>query len=220
MAGEPKGLMKTITDEAAPRGARSRAIFTQMTGPSAGRTLSLPKDALITLGRSSECTFRFEDTSLSRVHGHILRVRDAYMYQDPGSTNGSFINDVKVEGRVQLRDGDRLQLGKETILGFSIVDEAEEQARKQVYEAVVLDPLTGVHNRKALEDRIEAELGRAARAGGDLSVVILDLDFFKRVNDTWGHVAGDAVLANAGAVLSRSVAATDSSAATAARSSS
>src|SRR6185369_10289921 len=118
-----------------------------------------------TMGQSAECTFRFEDTSLSRVHGHVLRVRNAYVYHDPGSTNDNFINDVKVEGRVPLRDGDRLQLGKETILRFSLVNEEEERAIKQVYEAVVLDPLTGVHNRKALEDRIDLEIARALRGG-------------------------------------------------------
>lgn len=207
--GEPKGLMKTVTDEGDARPSRSRGVFTFLTGANAGRVLSIPKEALVTFGRSSDCTFRFEDGSLSRIHGHLLRVRDTFVYHDPGSTNGSFINDVRVEGRVQLRDGDRLQLGKETLLRFSLVDEREEQALVQVYEAVVRDPLTGVHNRKALEDRIEAELGRAARASQNLALVILDLDFFKRINDTYGHVGGDAVLRSAGAILSSSVSPSD-----------
>jgi two-component system, cell cycle response regulator len=56
------------------------------------------------------------------------------------------------------------------------------------------DPLTGLLNRRAILDILPDELARAKRNGGSLGVVIADLDYFKRINDTFGHLAGDAVL--------------------------
>ena len=59
----------------------------------------------------------------------------------------------------------------------------------------LIDPLTGVNNRRFLEQRIEEELGRSMRTRLPLSCLFLDIDFFKRINDNYGHQAGDHVLA-------------------------
>ncbi len=67
------------------------------------------------------------------------------------------------------------------------------------------DALTGLVNRRALEQSLEREVARALRFGAPLAVVLFDLDHFKRVNDTFGHRAGDAVLAAVGGVLRQSV---------------
>jgi diguanylate cyclase (GGDEF)-like protein len=63
------------------------------------------------------------------------------------------------------------------------------------------DPLTGIPNRRALDDHLEDELARARRYGTPLAVVMLDLDHFKRLNDRHGHAAGDAVLRQVASVL-------------------
>jgi diguanylate cyclase (GGDEF)-like protein len=60
---------------------------------------------------------------------------------------------------------------------------------------VVRDPLTGLFNRRYLEESFEREMSRARRSGAPISVLMIDIDHFKRVNDTFGHAAGDAVLA-------------------------
>src|SRR5262245_5901406 len=122
------GLTKTIQDDGGPRSSRTRGVLTVLTGAMTGRILSLDEDDALTFGRSDECTHRFDDLSLSRVHGTILRARGEYVFRDEGSTNGSFLNGERVSGRVALHDGDRLQLGKETILRFSLVSEEEERA--------------------------------------------------------------------------------------------
>ncbi|PKM31166.1 MAG: hypothetical protein CVV07_03105 [Gammaproteobacteria bacterium HGW-Gammaproteobacteria-11] len=74
--------------------------------------------------------------------------------------------------------------------------EVEERSRLQ--EALILqastDPLTGLNNRREYEALFEHELQRIRRSGKPLSLCLLDLDHFKRVNDTWGHSAGDEVL--------------------------
>jgi diguanylate cyclase (GGDEF)-like protein len=72
-----------------------------------------------------------------------------------------------------------------------------------------LDGLTGLYNRNTFVELTQAELARAQRQGSSTSILLLDLDFFKRVNDTWGHPAGDAVLKNVAVVANRTVRATD-----------
>jgi two-component system cell cycle response regulator len=177
-----------------PRNKRTRGVLTIAQGVEAGRVLSLATGSLTTLGRVPECTFAFDDPSLSREHARVLLVGNDWMLKDASSTNGTFVNDQRVTAATALRDGDRIQLGSGTMLRFALVDEAEETALQKVYEAASRDGLTGVFNRKSLEERIAGELEFAKRHGTELSVIICDVDFFKKVNDTHGHIAGDAVL--------------------------
>lgn len=177
-----------------PQATRSRAVLTVVGGPEAGRVLSLTVGELITLGRVGECTYAFDDPSLSREHARLVRVGNDWILKDAGSTNGTFVNDKRLKTAHPLSDGDRLQLGSATKLRFSLVDEAEEVSLRNVYEAASKDGLTGVFNRKHLEERIVAELAFAQRHTSPLSVIISDVDHFKKVNDTHGHLAGDAVL--------------------------
>lgn len=136
----------------------------------------------------------FEDARLSRVHARIVSVNDEWMLTDNGSTNGTFVNDARVEKHSQLADGDRIVLGGSVSLRFALVTEEERQALMRVYDAAVRDGLTGILNRKALDQRLLAEIAFAVRHDAPLSVVMLDVDHFKAVNDTHGHPAGDAVL--------------------------
>ncbi len=177
-----------------PRNKRTRGVLTIAQGVEAGRVLSLATGSLTTLGRVPECTFAFDDPSLSREHARVLLVGTDWMLKDASSTNGTFVNDVRITAATALKDGDRIQLGSGTMLRFAQVDEAEETALQKVYEAASRDGLTGVFNRKSLEERIAGELEFAKRHGTELSVIICDVDFFKKVNDTHGHIAGDAVL--------------------------
>lgn len=180
--------------EVDPRNKRTRAVLTIAQGAEAGRVLSLATGSLVTLGRVPECSFAFDDPSLSREHARVLLVGTEWMLKDASSTNGTFVNDTRITAATTLRDGDRVQLGSGTMLRFALVDEAEETALKKVYEAASRDGLTGVFNRKSLEERIAGELEFARRHGTELSVIMCDVDFFKKVNDTHGHIAGDAVL--------------------------
>jgi diguanylate cyclase (GGDEF)-like protein len=201
----PPGVIKTIVAKAAPPTERNRGVLTVTAGSEVGRVVSIPGGQMVTLGRSDEATVRFDDVSLSRVHARIMRVAAAHVLSDAGSTNGSYVNDKRVESPVELRDGDRVQLGSATTLRFSLVDQAEEEALRQVYEAAMRDGLTGVFNRKHLEERLDAEVTYALHHQTHLSVIMIDVDFFKRVNDTFGHLAGDAVLRQMGTTLTRGV---------------
>lgn len=186
--------LDTLHVDVGPRSTRRKGVFTVMVGIDAGRVLSIPQGEVSTLGRAPECTFPFDDASLSREHAQVLTIGPDYVLQDAGSRNGSFVNDERITGPWRLHDGDRVQIGVTTILRFSLVDEQEEEGLKRVYEAAVRDGLTNVYNRKHLEERLAAELAFAVRNGTNLSLMMFDVDHFKRVNDTFGHLSGDIVL--------------------------
>ncbi|MGO4739007.1 diguanylate cyclase [Bosea sp. 2KB_26] len=78
---------------------------------------------------------------------------------------------------------------------------ANIELREQLRSQALRDPLTGLHNRRFLEDALSREIARSARSGKPLSLAILDLDHFKRINDTYSHEAGDAVLRDIGEIL-------------------
>jgi two-component system, cell cycle response regulator len=185
-------------------GARSRAVLAVTGGPDVGRVISLPSEE-VELGRSEQCAVRFDDQGLSRVHAVINRALSVYVFTDRASTNGSFVNDEKVAGSTVLRDGDHIRLGADTTLRFSMVDEAEELALRQVYESAARDALTGAANRKSFDERLSADLAFSVRHRTPLAVLLVDIDFFKRVNDEHGHLAGDAVLKSTARALERSV---------------
>ena len=199
----PTSQMKTHVVDAQPRATRRKGVFTVSGGLDAGRVLALPREDLISLGRASECTYPFDDVSLSREHAQIMCIGPDYVFKDAGSTNGSYINEERVTRVTKLSDGDRVRLGSTITLRFALVDDKEEEALVGVYEAAVRDGLTGVFNRKHLEERIVAELDLAKRHGASLSVIMLDIDHFKHVNDTFGHLGGDAVLKNVAALVTQ-----------------
>ena len=192
-----------IVDTRSAPGPRSRGVLTVIGGLETGRVLAIPPGQEVTLGRSEGCTFRFDEASVSGTHARVVRVANVNMFVDAGSTNGSFINEQRVTEAAELKDGDRVQLGSSTVMRFSLVSEEEEEALRKMYDAALRDGLTGVFNRKHMEERLAAEIAYAIRHKTDLSVVLLDVDFFKKVNDTHGHLAGDAVLKNAAEILHR-----------------
>lgn len=199
------GELKTISVPGRVQTSRSRAVFTVVGGPDAGMVISIPAGNVVTLGRSEDTTIRFDDAGLSRVHARLMRVAGECVLSDANSTNGTFVNDVRLAKPQPLRDGDRVRLGSAVALRFAFVDEEEEAALRRVYDAAVKDGLTGVSNRKHLEERLEQEVAYSNRHGTSLSIVMIDIDFFKRVNDTHGHLGGDAVLRAMGALLQRTV---------------
>jgi diguanylate cyclase (GGDEF)-like protein len=83
---------------------------------------------------------------------------------------------------------------------------AEKQHHSMILrELAMIDALTGLYNRRFAEQRLVAEVARSARKGHPLTVVLLDLDEFKHINDTYGHPAGDLVLQEFAAALNRAV---------------
>lgn len=172
---------------------RDRAILTMLTGLDAGQVYGLDRDETV-LGRGHNADLRVEDTGVSRRNTRVVRLATGYFVEDLGSRNGTFHNGQRVLVRAKLAMGDRLQLGPSVTLRFVLVDEAEAELARGLYEASTRDPLTHAYNRRYFNQRLLSEIAFARRHATPVAVVWLDIDHFKRINDTWGHKGGDDVL--------------------------
>lgn len=180
-----------------------RACLMVLAGRDAGRIV--PLEARETLvGRSASAHLRLSDHGISRKHALVIHRGDDWVVQDLGSSNGTIVNGEVVDEMV-LRDGDRLQLGPGTILKFSFHDALDEQFQKNLLAAAQRDGLTRVYNKRYLMEWLGSEVAYATRSKKPLTVLMLDLDHFKRVNDQRGHPAGDAVLTRFAEVVSRAL---------------
>jgi diguanylate cyclase (GGDEF)-like protein len=170
-----------------------RATLTVLAGPDGGASFSMKQLELV-VGRSAQADIPLDEASVSRRHAKITREGEGhYMIEDLGSTNGTFVDGRRVR-RAPLRPGDRIQVGRACVLRFSIVDEIEDAMQRRLYETANRDTLTGLANRRMLFERLAAEVAYAADRDRDLGLLMVDVDHFKRVNDTFGHLAGDQVL--------------------------
>ena len=164
------------------------------------------------LGRSSENTYQLHDCTVSRRHAVIaIDPTSTAWVTDLGSTNGTFVDGkrIPVHTATFLGDGSRLQLGSTVLLKFLKLDSCDEVFQRELFERSVRDTLTGLYNRAYFLSQFGpiAELQSMRELG--LAVIMLDLDHFKSVNDTYGHDAGDAVLREVGQYLRESTRADD-----------
>lgn len=170
-----------------------RAVLVRLDGPMAGEPISVPKAGL-RIGRSGEAALVIDDDDVSRIHGTIHYEPDVgYTLWDLGSRNGTSIGGVAVT-RHLLQDGEVIRFGPRSSLRFAMIDAREEALRQHLFQSSTCDLLTGAFNRRHFEDRLRTEIAFAARHNTDLSLLLFDLDYFKKVNDTLGHPAGDALL--------------------------
>ncbi len=156
----------------------------------------------IELGRGPENHIVLGSDIVSRRHCR-LEYRGTHWYMvDLRSTNGTYINDELVD-EYQLRPGDHIKIG-DTILKYLSGSDVEGQYHETIYRMTIVDALTEVHNKRYLMDALEREIPRARRHRRPLSLVMFDIDHFKKINDDFGHLAGDSVLKElAGRMLAR-----------------
>jgi diguanylate cyclase (GGDEF)-like protein len=178
---------------APPPVPQRRTVIKVLTGLEAGRVHIVTVDNLI-IGRAATCDLRIDDSSLSRQHCRIHKANGAYFVEDLGSRNGTQVDGMLIRAPVMLQDGSLIQLAAGTIIMFSHQEDLEVQAQQRLYASAVLDPLTGLHNRRHLDARLKSEFAFANRHSTPLSVLLIDIDHFKKVNDTYGHAGGDAAL--------------------------
>ena len=186
-----------------------RPYLIVLVGGNVGETFRLQGGEIL-LGRSPSATVRFDDDGVSRRHARVWRsaANGQWMLEDLGSANGTLVNAERVKMRA-LDNNDKIQLGPSILLKFTTVDELEENFQQQMYDAALRDGLTKAYNKKYFFTRLDTELAYARRHQTNLSLVMLDVDFFKRVNDGYGHPAGDTVLIAMAHIIGREIRAED-----------
>jgi two-component system, cell cycle response regulator len=185
--------MGELESELKKRRARDRASIVVLAGTNVGEMYRVEGVEMV-IGRASNATVRLSDDGISRRHARIVEESGAHFLEDLGSANGTMVNGLRIGGRHRLEDGDKIRLGPATILKFGYTDDIEESFQERMINAAMRDGMTGAFNKKFFTDRLDSELAYARRHQFDLSLLLFDVDFFKRINDGFGHLAGDAVL--------------------------
>ena len=176
---------------------KNHASLIVLQGAELGRDFRLRKRTMI-IGRSLEADIRLPDDGASRRHARIDRTWNgraggsSFVITDLDSTNRTLVNSKPVEN-AELRDGDKVQIG-ETVLKFVILDDVEATFHAQIRDRITYDQLTGLLTKESLYMALDFELRRCRTYGSPLAVLMMDLDFFKSVNDGNGHLMGSHVL--------------------------
>ncbi len=181
---------------------RDRAVLFVLRGPQHGAVFRLYRQSTL-VGRGEGADVRLSDDGVSREHARLTLDEDGVYIEDLRSRNGTTIGERLLAARERLADGDHIWFGSNTIARFSMMSELEEEALRTLQELSLRDSLTRAYNRRYLDDRLQSELSYARRHGTDLSLLLLDIDHFKLVNDRFGHAAGDAVLKLVAASIQR-----------------
>lgn len=194
-ANSKAGRNKTITtviSKISDRPVTRESALVVIYGNDLGRKHDLTRTSTV-IGRAGKADIVIDQESVSRNHAKLVLDGNTVRIKDLGSTNGSYVNDEPIEGDLQLRNGDLIKIGR-TIFKFIAGGNIEAAYHDEVYRLTTVDGLTQAFNRRYFEDALEREISRCHRYARALSLVMIDLDRFKSINDTWGHLAGDHVL--------------------------
>jgi diguanylate cyclase (GGDEF)-like protein len=170
-----------------------------------GRGFELTPGGGLTIGRARDADLSFpEPTEVSRRHARIWEEAGTVRVEDLGSRNGTFVNGQEVTAPRVLNNGDNVQIGP-VYLKFFAGHHVERAYYDAMYELASRDELTGVHNRRKLDEELTREFALAHRYRRPLSLALLDIDGLKTINDRHGHRAGDAVLRQMADLVSASL---------------
>ncbi len=162
-------------------------------GPQLGDIFDLQPGRELVLGRDPSSDVRLRDTGVSRRHAGLTVETGGARLRDLGSTNGTFVDGLRV-GECLLRDGQRLQLGMHSSLAFCLADDVEIRYQRRLAEGALLDPETGLFNRRHFDDRLNHELVAAQRYSRPVSLLLVDVDGFRRTRERLGAQAGEQAL--------------------------
>jgi len=171
--------------------AQQHALVIVLSGPRLG-TRSVLGEAPIDIGRGSACQLILDADSVSRRHARIEWNGKQHRLLDLESTNGTYLNGARVRDSV-LKDGDRIGIGK-ALLKYVSGSNIESQYHEEIQRLMRFDALTGVYNKRHFEESLRLAVFTARNASRPVSLIVFDLDHFKKINDTHGHTAGDQVL--------------------------
>jgi two-component system cell cycle response regulator len=183
----------------APRADNEQLALRIVGGSDSGMVLELEDESYV-LGRARGVDIRIDCHGVSRIHARVTRRGDHVTVEDLGSRNGTWLENTRLYGRQRLIEGQRIRIG-DTVLRLSRLDQHELASARALSDAARKDPLTACFNRGHFDSRLCAEVDRTRKNERSTSLVLLDLDHFKKINDRHGHTAGDAILRAVGQAL-------------------
>lgn len=159
-----------------------------------GNRFRLPQGEVLEIGRDPDAGISIPEVlSISRRHARLRYGGRVVTVEDLGSTNGTYVNGQLVATRTVLKSGDRFQVAA-VHFKFLREKDVEHAYYEAISDLVTRDGLTEAYNKRKYEEEADREIARALRYGRPLSVILIDLDEFKQVNDNYGHLCGDFVL--------------------------
>ena len=174
----------------------------------------IPLDrAAVTLGRALEADVRVNDSRASRVHARITTEQDEstgetrYRLTDLDSTNGTLLNGRTITNAF-MEDGDKFVIG-DHLIRFELLDEIDREFQQQIHRLLVHDELTGLLTSKSFFSELRREAARAEAESMPFCVLMMDIDHFKEVNDTYGHLVGSETIEALGVIIKKSLRAGD-----------
>jgi diguanylate cyclase (GGDEF)-like protein len=172
------------------------------TGVGMGSRYTLTDEPLV-IGRGNDCEIRINDHSVSRRHARLQPGVDGYYAVDLQSTNGTYVNDVPAS-MCKLKDGDYLRVGN-CIYRFLTGGNVESEYHEEIYRLTIIDALTDIHNKRYFMEFLDRELARSSRYDRPLSLVMIDIDRFRAINEELGHLGGDFTLRELSARIKGSI---------------
>jgi len=157
----------------------------------------------VVIGRGDDADFVIDDFRASRRHCRVNREdADRYVIEDLDSTNGTHVDGARVVGTQPLSAGQKVFIGN-TVLRFQLYDAMDLKFSSQITHLLGTDPLTGLQSKRTFDDALDYAITQAARAGEPLSLMMMDMDGIKQINDTHGHLFGAYVIEQAGKLIDK-----------------
>lgn len=198
----PERLTRVSMASIVPRGP-DRPCLVVIAGAELGTRVEL-LGGEVTIGRADQTGLCINSDLVSRHHATVLSEGEGHLVRDEGSTNGTFVNDQRLSAPHALTDGDQIRIGR-TVIKYTR-SPLEVGYLERVMELATHDALTGAFNKRRFDEAFPAEVSRSVQTKTPLSLILFDIDFFKRINDGHGHPAGDAILRDVTRVATTAIA--------------
>lgn len=192
--------------ESKPQRRQLRPALIFLSGELLAVPIPLEREEVI-LGRALEADVRINDTKVSRLHARINTIYDAetsrtnYVLTDLDAKNGTYLNGEKINSEI-LQNGDKITVGKQ-LLRFELLDEIDREYQRQIRRLLSHDDLTGLLSSRSFFSELRREVSRAIDAPRRFCVLMMDVDHFKNVNDTYGHLTGSKTLEEIGLCITQ-----------------
>jgi len=155
---------------------------------------------MCTVGREADCDLVLRDNRASKKHARFEQRGMQIFVVDLGSTNGTLLNDQRIEGEAPVRAGDKVIIGS-TVMRFDWQDALEQDYHEEIERMLTLDELTGLLHKRRFDSEGAVLVESSLAAGKPVALLMMDLDGIKKINDTHGHAFGAHCISEAGRVL-------------------